>query len=526
MDVSLAGSRRGLGIMAKVVLGYLATVSFAKPGGDAMKEERTKARAAAVAANITFGEWITLHSAERGGGSNNPSAAPTPGLLIMSPEVIAKGTDQRGSQSPSATPTPGLLIMSPEKIVTSTLANRPAMCMESIESLEGSRSSTFSWASHQEPASISSGTCSNVKDEFGLCDHSPPRECLLSRVPWQTSVDVVRCCFYCCMMHWQKHLGLVHIYKHWFSNPAYTNTQFDGKLNRHVVPPLDSVVLHQHSVNRFSIFLWTKGHRLSAEQFAVFHGGAGVIGHGHSFFDSNTTHYANSHPVSFILQSDSDKGPSREKIEKYKLTLPGGARFFTTNGGGDMDSPTPSIPLGAASKQFEELVRKNSANHNNRTSLLMCCCQTDRGDRYKRMEPLVAPGGACTDDAHLLAHVGLGEYAERLTRSKFVLSMKGNGNACFRDMETIVAGSVPVLDGYCSGGKALWDDSVPALHIPDCGNRHVAKYCDPGTLTREFLTVEYAKLEGKRQTLNVQKAFWPYWLYHVFLPVPENSQHA
>ena len=144
-----------------------------------------------------------------------------------------------------------------------------------------------------------------------------------------------------------------------------------------------------------------------------------------------------------------------------------------------------------------------------------------RGDRYKRMKPLMVPGGACTDEENMVYSASAREYAARMTRSKFVLSMKGTGNACFRDMEALVAGAVPVLDGYRSGGKALWDDTLPAVHVPECGSGHVAKYCNPKELTRDFFEKEYAKLEKRRGSLNVQKAFWPYWLYHVFQQVPK-----
>ena len=43
-----------------------------------------------------------------------------------------------------------------------------------------------------------------------------------------------------------------------------------------------------------------------------------------------------------------------------------------------------------------------------------------------------------------------------------------NRYACYRDVEAVAAGAVPVLDGYRSGGKNLFGDDFPAIHIPEC----------------------------------------------------------
>lgn len=39
-------------------------------------------------------------------------------------------------------------------------------------------------------------------------------------------------------------------------------------------------------------------------------------------------------------------------------------------------------------------------------------------------------------------------------------------------------------------------------------------------MTVDWLEAQYAALEARRDELNVAKAFWPFWLYHVFLQVP------
>jgi hypothetical protein len=132
--------------------------------------------------------------------------------------------------------------------------------------------------------------------------------------------------------------------------------------------------------------------------------------------------------------------------------------------------------------------------------------------------------GACTDEGLTKPTYSVGGdvYMSKLATSKFVLSPAGNGFACYRDNEAAAAGAVPVLDGYLSGGKHLFDDTFPAVHIPDCsrGPWDNPKYCNPEAITKDFLEAEYAKLEARRKELNVAKVYWPYWLYHIFKQVP------
>jgi len=132
--------------------------------------------------------------------------------------------------------------------------------------------------------------------------------------------------------------------------------------------------------------------------------------------------------------------------------------------------------------------------------------------------------GACTDEglAKPSYHVSGDVYMEKLATSKFVLSPAGNGYSCYRDTEAAAAGAVPVLDGWRSGGKHLFDATFPAIHVPECstGPSENPRYCHPEAITRKFLEDEYLKLEARRDELNTAKVYWPYWLYHVFRQVP------
>jgi len=93
---------------------------------------------------------------------------------------------------------------------------RTAQCLSSVRA-DGAGG--FAWGE-------ASGTCHDVRRSFGLCDHHPPRECLLARVPWQTPLSVVRCCFHCCMHSWQRRLGLVDVFNHWWENPRFEDSNF------------------------------------------------------------------------------------------------------------------------------------------------------------------------------------------------------------------------------------------------------------------------------------------------------------
>lgn len=126
-----------------------------------------------------------------------------------------------------------------------------------------------------------------------------------------------------------------------------------------------------------------------------------------------------------------------------------------------------------------------------------------------------AAGGVCSDQIGTKASPE--EYIRNLTNSKFSLSPIGGGKQCYRDTDIIVAGGVPVLDGYLSGGPTLYDENVPVIHAPMCKNQN---YCDLEKMTKSWFESEYAKLEARRDELSVSKSVWPYWLYHVFLPVP------
>ena len=272
-------------------------------------------------------------------------------------------------------------------------------------------------------------------------------------------------------------------------------------------------------------------------------------------FDDRTLKYVQENHVSTIHVSDANcpravpgEGTTKDLMTRLKR-FPRGGRFFTTNMYerlGDaitLPPPPPSrpghrntakaapkdiardghiitVPLGVRSTQFELLIGNQGGNRH-RNILAMCCCQDrTRNGRAERLKEL-HNNGACKDDG--LARENLENYVARLASAKFVFSFTGNGKACYRDIEAVVAGSVPILDGYFYGGVGgvFDDDHFPAVHGPmkkyfpalHLGN----SYLSPTNITSEWLESEYRKLEARRPKLSVSKAFWPYWLYQVFL---------
>jgi len=389
----------------------------------------------------------------------------------------------------------------------------------------------FAWGDRQEQ----SGLCSGVQEHLGLCEASPPRECLLARVPWQTHYSLVECCFRCCVDFWQKSLGLVDIYNYW-----YTSEQFKGHMigGDQQPPGLDKMYLNHNSLKRFSLFMWDLTERWppgggehNATHLVAHLGGGGTIGFQRMFAiqDSPARRYLDTHPVSVNLYHDTETiltpGSTDVKVNTVNgvFDFSHGGHFFTANGNDNSSAAVISIPWGAQSITFDKLLAAREPIMN-RTILMSCCCMFNRRGRSDRISALTA-NGACTDDG--ASRVSQEEYVSRFHRSKFVLSPIGGGYSCFRDAEAVLAGAVPVLDGYLSGGKSLYDENFPAVHVPLCGSlatgvntpKENPVYCEPELVTAAFLEAEYAKLEMRRDELDTAKVYWPYWLYHAFKQV-------
>ena len=259
-----------------------------------------------------------------------------------------------------------------------------SQCLASVNTLGLEHENKFQWRGLD--GIKQTGTCHDVRTSFDLCSKSPPRECLLARVPWQTALGTARCCFHCCMHYWQDHLGLSDIYRHWFQNPELKDWNYHagyGKAGGNMIPDLNSVVMQVNSVKRFSLFLWNVKSSggvdlLNATHLVQENGGGGVVwSHGDAIrpFEDHVNDYVTSHPVSVVYQSDSWKPHypfARLKADGRKDSFPTGGHYYTINSIADT-GPVVGIPLGVMTAHFEGHLG-NHAQNRDRKSLLMCCC--------------------------------------------------------------------------------------------------------------------------------------------------------
>jgi hypothetical protein len=167
--------------------------------------------------------------------------------------------------------------------------------------------------------------------------------------------------------------------------------------------------------------------------------------------------------------------------------------------------------LQVQTEDFETLLLDRGSNRA-RPSLLMCCCTTDYSGRGARIRQLMIQG-ACSDEGVNASRVHMADYITRLTRAKFKLLMVGNGHACFRDTEQLVAGAVLALSGYLSGGPTLWGPSAPALHVPvqvTHTRAQTTTYENIKALTAALLDTEYRSSRRRGPSLTLTRPFWPY----------------
>ena len=235
----------------------------------------------------------------------------------------------------------------------------------------------FTWHTDAQP---SSGACADAQMSFGLCgsgrnsNTNLRRECLLARVPWQTPLSVVRCCFRCCVEYWQDALGLTDIDRYWWQSKQFSNIDFDPP--GHVtgkIPSLDSIVLHYNSIRRFGLFMWGgRGVKGKRSKYNATHlvqgdnGGGGVVPiHAGSMsgkrsawwvvgnvFDPETLDYVVTHPVSTLELSDTKVAPQAKLFDGRLQGFKNGGHFFTNNANGVTQHPVESVPAGYQDRKY------------------------------------------------------------------------------------------------------------------------------------------------------------------------------
>ena len=450
---------------------------------------------------------------------------------------------------------------------TTNSADQTALCLQ--QSSPGAVHGYFDVAAAEEGAggggvraastasTASKGlTCGALKsaEHFALCDPPPPRECLLARVPWRTPLSVAECCFACCMEHWQRELGLEEIY-HTMKNISDESLKTDPRKRLlptrllKGLPKLNNVVLQEGSARRFSVARMSPGmHKpwiiprrdlLERGGVVVVSDGAGLTAGGRA--DDNLTALVKSYPVSILNQGDiawprrppgskstaAVDGGSSSLARLGRLgssgvslfDLPRGGSTVTLNAHPDLLLPNDRFLLsfwGVKSLKFTDMLGDAAANAE-RSNLFMCCCMKDRNGRVPRAADM-RRDGLCMDSN--AGKVTMKEYIHRLTTAKFVWSPVGHGISTFRDLEIILAGAVPVMDGY-AGRKELFAAkfrNLPVIWVPgkNC-KRHETHntlvFCPSINITADWLEEQWQGIVAKHNEWDVAEAFWPYWLY-------------
>ena len=305
-------------------------------------------------------------------------------------------------------------------------------------------------------------SCDQVKQHFGLCevDPPPPRECLLARVPWRTPLSVVKCCFSCCMQHWQRELGMEEVY-HTMRNISLISVA-NGDAKRQSVrsrllkglPPLDSVVLQEGSARRFSVARMSNGQRkpwIIPHERMLERGGVVVTSDGAGlteYVSRNITQILKKYPVSIVNQGDiawpqamrHDDEVFRSRNGFSLFDLPRGGKTVTVNAHASLLAPHDNFLLsfwGVKSLHFEAMLGDQAvAEDGARPNQFMCCCMHDRTGRGIRAARMMKHG-LCRDWGGHAGKLTMDQYIGKLASSRMVWSPAGHGLSTFRDLEVM-----------------------------------------------------------------------------------------
>jgi hypothetical protein len=380
------------------------------------------------------------------------------------------------------------------------------------------------------------------KSHFQICAPNPHRKCLLARIPWRVSLSVAQCCFSCCMQYWQRKLGMEDIYftmKNISTIAARTDPQKKSVRSRLLkgLPRLDSVVLQEGSARRFSLVRmsngqikpWVMPHKSLLQRGGVIttSDGAGIT----HLVTEQVTEVLRNYPVSIVNQGDiawpnqNHAASFRERNGFSIFDLPGGGKTVTVNAHSSLLMSSPKFLLsfwGVRSLQFETMLGDRGSVER-RSEQFMCCCMTDRNGRAIRAASM-KKYGMCKDFGSHKAgehqtkggRITMQEYIRRLSISKLVWSPAGHGLSTFRDLEVLLAGAIPVLDGL-PGRKELFETKfrrLPVIWVPGkyCRSQH---FCPSVNVTPAWLDDQWNSLMKDRSEFDVAEAFWPYWLYQL-----------
>lgn len=119
----------------------------------------------------------------------------------------------------------------------------------------------------------------------------------------------------------------------------------------------------------------------------------------------------------------------------------------------------------------------------------------ERAEAFRYYQELNSP------EVTVEKNVSFDQYLYRLATHKFVLSPCGNGIDCYRNLESLYMGCVPIIENH--PGLSYFDKTMlPHLYVDDlCMNQHIIQYLSKLDLMNFDWDLEEAKLSYWKQKI-------------------------
>ena len=313
-------------------------------------------------------------------------------------------------------------------------------------------------------------------------------------------------------------------------------------------PPLDEVILGLYSTSRFDIAkqfggVGKKHFGPAAEVFLTDKNASGATLYGvaafpqplHRCCSKGISDYIKTSPISVYITKDDPipNDPSTWALSDSEAR--GGARLFVTN-------PTQRAHALAGEVGFMPWGVKNTtkvrasvgATHERppaaRDNLMLCCCMHDRMKRSDRATAF-QKRGLCPDYIAKKEFLKkkFPEVIEMQSTARFVWSPRGVGVACFRDLEVLYSGAVPVMDDDGAKAKHAWWADLPHLfiHNDDSSDKFNFRPADDA-IDKQALEAEWALIVAREERggYDARQMYWPYHLYELTRHFPDDPPRA
>lgn len=167
-----------------------------------------------------------------------------------------------------------------------------------------------------------------------------------------------------------------------------------------------------------------------------------------------------------------------------------------------------NVPIGLdhSSAAFPEVLKGSGHTQppSARAGGLLCCCHKPWPEERKRAFALLRVTGH--SQCNLSAHLSYPELLRSYTQHRFVASVRGHGQANFREWEALVAGAIPLVYHFEEQDELL--SGLPVVRVRSWASA-----------TPAFLEADARRIEREaaRGAVSWTKVNFPYWL-HSSLP--------